>query len=116
MGPAFAVIGGRWKSAILWELHEKPIRFGELKRRIKKITEKMLLTQLREMETHGLIQRKEYKELPLRVEYSLTRRGHTLNQALDPLATWGKQFVQETNTADKYVYEDTDASHVIKKS
>ncbi len=106
LGPAFDVIGGRWKATILWELHEAPVRFGELKKRIEGITEKVLIVQLREMETHGLVNRNAYDELPLRVEYSLTNSGHQLNTALDPLAEWGKQFVQGRGVAGQYVYEE----------
>lgn len=91
LGPAFDVIGGKWKSLILWELHAKPLRFGELKRRVTGISEKMLIQQLREMEADEIVHRKVFHEVPPRVEYSITKFGSSLNEALTPLAEWGKR-------------------------
>ena len=58
LGPVFEIIGGKWKALILWELHDTPVRFGALKRRIAGISEKMLIQQLREMEADGLVHRR----------------------------------------------------------
>jgi DNA-binding HxlR family transcriptional regulator len=91
LGPALAVIGGKWKALILWEVHNQPVRFGELKRRVPGISEKMLIQQLREMEADGIVHRKVYHEVPPRVEYSATEFGASLNEALTPLAEWGKE-------------------------
>ncbi len=74
-----AVIGGKWKVAILYYLVGKTYRFGELKRKIPNITQKMLTQQLRELEDHGLVHREVYAEVPPRVEYSLTEFGKTLS-------------------------------------
>jgi DNA-binding HxlR family transcriptional regulator len=95
LGPAFEVIGGKWKALILWEISEKPRRFGELKRLIQGVSEKMLIQQLREMEGDGLVRRKIFREVPPRVEYSVTPRGSSLNKALGPLANWGEQLELE---------------------
>ena len=95
LGPAFEVIGGKWKALILWEVSEKPRRFGELKRLVPGISEKMLIQQLREMEADGLVRRKIFREVPPRVEYSVTPRGSSLNKALGPLADWGEQLERE---------------------
>lgn len=103
LGPAFDVIGGRWKAAILWELHEKPLRFGELKRRIPGITEKMLIQQVREMETDGIVLRKVFREVPPRVEYSLSEVGYSLNTSLDALAEWGERYAAERGIIDRYI-------------
>ncbi len=103
LGPAFDVIGGKWKAVILWELHEVPLRFGILKRRIPAITEKMLIQQLREMESDGLVVRKMYHEVPPRVEYYLSKSGHTLNDSLETLAEWGKKYAMERNIVDRYI-------------
>jgi DNA-binding HxlR family transcriptional regulator len=84
------VIGGKWKVMILWALHTRPHRFGELRRELPGVTEKVLAAQLRELEADGIVHREEYPEVPPRVEYSLTTRGETLNTALEPLAEWGK--------------------------
>ncbi len=92
IGPAFEVIGGKWKAVILYELQGKPIRTGALRRLIGGITEKMLIQQLREMEADGLIQRHVYHEVPPRVEYSTTAEGARLNAALGPIADWGARY------------------------
>lgn len=91
LGPAFEVIGGKWKALILWEVHERPLRFGELKRRMAGVSEKMLIQQLREMEADGLVHREVFHEVPPRVEYSITAIGAELNRALGPLADWGER-------------------------
>lgn len=94
LGPAFEVIGGKWKALILWELHERPVRFGALKRRMPEVSEKMLIQQLREMEADGLVHREVFHEVPPRVEYSITEVGAELNQALGPLADWGERHAE----------------------
>ncbi|MFC9506893.1 winged helix-turn-helix transcriptional regulator [Streptomyces sp. NPDC057002] len=86
---AMDMIGGKWKVLILWALHERPCRFGELRRELPGVTEKVLASHLREMEADGLVHREAYDEVPPRVEYSLTPRGVTLNEALEPLGAWG---------------------------
>ena len=73
--PAFQVIGGKWKALILWLIHTQPRRFGELKRLVPDISEKMLIQQLREMEADGLVHRKVFHEVPPKVEYSATELG-----------------------------------------
>ncbi|BAC68388.1 transcriptional regulator [Streptomyces avermitilis] len=86
------VIGGKWKVLILWALHERPhCRFGELRRLLPGITEKVLSSHLREMEADGVVHRVSYDEVPPRVEYSLTEDGTRLNDALQPLAAWGRE-------------------------
>ena len=89
LGPALQVIGGKWKALILWALIEEPLRFGELKRRLPNISEKMLIQELRDMERQGVIHREMFHEVPPRVEYSVTAFGMTLSDALTPLAEWG---------------------------
>ncbi|RJL05848.1 transcriptional regulator [Paracoccus siganidrum] len=83
------MIRGKWKPTIIWEVHEKPLRFRELARRIPGITEKVLFEQLRELEADGIIHRQVFDELPARVEYSLTEAGAALNEAVHSLAEWG---------------------------
>lgn len=96
IGPAFAVVGGKWKAAILWELAEGALRFGELKRRVKGVTEKMLIQQLRELERDLLVTRTVFHEVPPRVEYALTEWGVGLNSALTTLADWGDSYARAT--------------------
>lgn len=89
---AMDVLAGKWKSLILWELdHHGTRRFGELRRGLVGVSEKMLIQHLREMEADGLIHREVYKEVPPKVEYSLTEHGVTLNEALLPLGSWGTE-------------------------
>lgn len=96
LGPAFDAIGGKWKVAILWALRSGTVRFGELKRRIDGISEKMLIQQLRELEQDKLVTRHMFYEVPPRVEYSLSKWGTSLNTALADLADWGERFAKAT--------------------
>ncbi|MET8048269.1 MULTISPECIES: winged helix-turn-helix transcriptional regulator [unclassified Streptosporangium] len=91
---AVDVVGGKWKALILWALHSKPLRFGELNRSVSGISEKMLIQQLREMESYGLVHREVYHQVPPKVEYSLTEFGHSLNTALLPLGDWGERHLE----------------------
>ncbi|WP_411503505.1 winged helix-turn-helix transcriptional regulator [Brevibacillus centrosporus] len=88
---AMNVIGGKWRLPIIWALWKNDtLRYNELKRRIDGITNMMLSQVLKEMEIAGLIVRKQYLEIPPRVEYSLTQEGKDLVPALEALARWGK--------------------------
>jgi DNA-binding HxlR family transcriptional regulator len=84
-------LGGKWKAVVLWYLRERPRRFGELRRLMPEITEKMLSLQLKKLEKDGLVLRKAFAEVPPRVEYSLTPEGRTLRAALEALAAWGRR-------------------------
>lgn len=88
---AVAVVGGKWKPRIVWTLHTGTRRFGELRRRLAGISEKVLMQQLRELEADGLVRREVFPEVPPRVEYSLTDFGESLNRALEPLGDWGHE-------------------------
>ncbi len=89
----FQVIGGKWKNIILYHLSLAPrLRFGELRRGIPDVTERMLTRQLRELETDGLVHREVYREVPPRVEYSLTPFGRTIIPVLLHLRQWGVEF------------------------
>ncbi|QDQ13434.1 winged helix-turn-helix transcriptional regulator [Streptomyces spectabilis] len=89
---AVDVVGGKWKPLILWALHAGgTLRFGELRRHVPGVSEKMLIQQLREMETDGIVHREVYREVPPKVEYSLTDLGQSLNRALGPLGLWGDE-------------------------
>jgi DNA-binding HxlR family transcriptional regulator len=87
---ALAVVGGKWKPVVLWRLAEGPRRFGELRRLVTGISEKMLIQQLREMEADGIVDRRDFHEIPPRVEYALTEFGASLSVALKPLCDWGR--------------------------
>ncbi|MFC9811141.1 winged helix-turn-helix transcriptional regulator [Streptomyces virginiae] len=86
---AMSVIDGKWKVSLLWELEQRPRRFGELRRLVPGVSEKVLAAQLRELEADGIVHREVYDEVPPRVEYSLTALGQDLNAALGPLGAWG---------------------------
>ena len=87
------LIGGKWKTIILFVLSEKTRRFGEIAARMPNISRKVLTDQLKELETDGLIFRKQYNEIPPRVEYSLTELGVSLTPILEDMAAWGKNKV-----------------------
>lgn len=86
-------IGGRWKAIILYYLSSGKRRFGEIAVRIPTISRKVLTQQLKELERDGLIVRKQYKEIPPRVEYALTDLGKSLSSVFKEMATWGKENV-----------------------
>ncbi|MFB9324724.1 winged helix-turn-helix transcriptional regulator [Paenibacillus aurantiacus] len=89
-GYTLSVIGGKWKMVILYLLAEnQPVRFNDLKRRIGTITYKTLSTQLKELEADGMVKRKEYPQVPPKVEYSLTDKTKTLLPVLEQLCEWG---------------------------
>jgi len=89
---ATAIIGGKWKPSILYVLTEDVHRFGQIKKRLPHITQKMLTQMLRELETDEVINRKVYAEVPPKVEYSLTELGETLRPVLDLLHQWGEDY------------------------
>ena len=84
------IIGGKWKTIVLWYLRDKTLWFGELKKQIPDITEKMLSLQLKKLEEDGLVKREVFAEVPLRVEYSLTDFGKTLKPVVEAIAKWGR--------------------------
>jgi DNA-binding HxlR family transcriptional regulator len=84
-----ALIGGKWKMLILYHLCHGPRRFGELRRLLPGISEKMLIQDLRQMEESGLLLRKDYQEVPPKVEYSVTPFGRELGKLMAPLSAWG---------------------------
>ena len=90
-----SIIGGKWKMLILWHLgKEGTKRFGELKNLMPGITQRMLVTQLRELEEHLIVHREIYPVVPPKVEYSLTDQGRTLIPILDSMYEWGKDYME----------------------
>ena len=86
------LIGDKWKVLILRDLINGTRRFGELKKSIGGVSQKVLTAQLRDMEENGLITRQVYAEVPPRVEYSLTELGRSLKPILDALQNWGEEY------------------------
>lgn len=89
------ILGGKWKLLILWHLHDGSRRYGELRRLIPSITEKMLIQQLRELERDGIITRTAYTEIPPRVEYAFSAYGESLLPVLQVLCTWGNEYLDQ---------------------
>lgn len=88
------IIGGKWKSLILWHLSFKTLRFSQLQRRLSTVTQKMLTQQLRELEADGLVHREVFAEVPPRVEYSLTELGKSVVPILEMMCQWGKDYLE----------------------
>jgi len=84
-----ALIGGKWKMLILYHVCHAPRRFGELRRLLPGISEKMLIQDLRQMQESNLVLRKDYQQVPPKVEYSITPFGRSLGKSLAPLCAWG---------------------------
>lgn len=91
------IIGGKWKPLIIYYLMDGTKRFGELQRCMPEVTRRMLTKHLRELEDDGIVHREVYKEVPPKVEYSLTQFGRTLQPLLDMMVKWGFAY-QEAHT------------------
>jgi DNA-binding HxlR family transcriptional regulator len=88
-------IGGTWKAPILWRLNKNILRYGELRKDIPHISDKMLTTQLRELEQDGYIYRKVYPVVPPKTEYSLTEKGHKMMQLIKTIRNYGLKMMEE---------------------
>jgi DNA-binding HxlR family transcriptional regulator len=84
------VIGGRWKAVILFHLMDGTLRFGELRRKLPGVTQRMITLQLRELQRDGVVHRMVYAEVPPKVEYSLTEFGRSLIPVLIAMRDWGR--------------------------
>ncbi len=89
------LIGGKYKSLILWNLISGTLRFSDLRREVPGATPKMLTQQLRQLETDGLIKRKVYPVVPPKVEYSLTEFGKSIKPVLESMYSWGTGYLQD---------------------
>lgn len=89
------LISDRWKVLIIRDLLSGTKRFGELKKSLGGISQKVLTANLRSMEESGVLTRKVYAEVPPRVEYTLTETGYSLKPVLDAMAAWGTQYKEE---------------------
>lgn len=95
------LIGGRWKPLILFHLSDHTRRFGEIAVRMPSISRKVLSEQLKELEVDGLIYREQFKEIPPRVEYSLTELGKSVRPLLIHMATWGQEMILNNRTVNE---------------
>jgi DNA-binding HxlR family transcriptional regulator len=97
-----AVVGGKWKPMIVYALLSGPRRFGELTWLIPEITQRMLTLQLRELEEDGVIAREVYKQVPPKVEYSLTPLGQTIEPILSLMQRWGEHYANTRATSEEH--------------
>ena len=103
-GYTLSVIGGKWKMLIIYLLAEnQPIRFNDMKRRIGSITYKTLSSQLKELEADGMVRRKEYPQVPPKVEYSLTKKAETILPVLEQLCEWGAENLKQYSPSSEKI-------------
>lgn len=111
-GYTMSVIGGKWKMVILYLLAEKqPVRFNEMKRQLGSITYKTLSSQLKELEADGMVERREYPQVPPKVEYRLTDKAQTLLPVLELLCDWG---IKNQNTVKVVGIEEDRAEDIVE--
>ncbi|MEF2074118.1 winged helix-turn-helix transcriptional regulator [Consotaella aegiceratis] len=89
------VLGGKWKPLILFHLMHRTRRYGELRRAVGRVSDKVLIQQLKELQADGIINRVDHGEIPPKVEYSLTDFGHSLAEALVQLCEWGTRHTDD---------------------
>jgi DNA-binding HxlR family transcriptional regulator len=105
------VIGGKWKGVLLYHLLNGTLRFGELRRLVPDVTQRMLTQQLRELERDGVIERKVYAQVPPRVDYSLTKFGKTLEPIVLMMRNWGETYLKDHPPAQKSGDDVSDKNH-----
>lgn len=94
---ALDVLAGKWKILILWYLRRDTLRFNELQKMLPRVTQKMLIQKLRELEEDGIVNRKVYPVVPPKVEYSLTEYGESLKPILKQMYLWGEVHKEKFN-------------------
>lgn len=97
IGATLDIIAGKWKPEILWHLTDETMRFNQLQRAIGNVSQKMLTQQLRELQRDGLILRKQYEEIPPKVEYSSTKLAQSLKPLFNDLIEWSSTHIEEIN-------------------
>lgn len=98
---ALDFLSGKWRPMVIYWLMDGPLRFNELQRRLGGITHRTLSRTLKEMEADGLVARKDYGEIPPRVDYALTQKGASLQPVLVAMESWAKSWRQEPEAALK---------------
>jgi DNA-binding HxlR family transcriptional regulator len=96
---AMEVFGGKWRVGIIHHLEPGPLRFNELRSRLPGITQKMLTQQLRHLQRYGIIERRQFEQIPPRVEYSLTQAGKTFFPLLAQMSQWSEKHMKRLNQA-----------------
>lgn len=98
---ALFVVSGKWKPLILFHLSTGPRRYGELRRLVGGVSDKVLIQQLKELQADGAVSRHDYGEVPPRVDYNLTSFGESIVTALAPLCAWGSRHLDEIDVIAK---------------
>lgn len=96
-----SLLGGCWKLTIIQKLLEGTLRYGELRREVGYVTDRVLTRQLRELEADGLVHREVYPQVPPKVEYSLTPLGESLREMVAMMDAWGQHWAKEQGVAEK---------------
>lgn len=94
-------LSGKWRIGILWNLREKPMRFGDLKRLLPGITDKVLMNELLHFTSKGILRKNEFEEFPPRTEYSLSTTGNSLLPIINQIVTWGYDHLQHEKINEK---------------
>jgi DNA-binding HxlR family transcriptional regulator len=109
------VMGGKWKPIIIYHLGQGGVqRFSELRRGMAGVTERMLTRQLRELEADGIVKRRVYREVPPRVEYSLTPMGRGLMPILEELRDWGQIYERQAGGEGRYCGEEYETEEIAR--
>ncbi len=104
-------IGGTWKIPILWRLKDKVMRYTELQKDIPHITQKMLTTQLKELEEDGFVSKKVYPTVPPKTEYTITTKGERAIEVITVIRNYGLELMEEENILDKKPAKKTKPNH-----
>ena len=110
VGTTLTLISDRWKVLILRDLFTGTKRFGELKKSLSGISQKVLTANLRDMEQNGLLTRKAYPEVPPRVEYTLTETGESLKPILSAMFDWGMDYKRKNNSPSNELVDELGAA------
>lgn len=105
----FDVIGDRWKVKIVESLLNGTQRFGELKKSVGDITQKVLTSNLRKLEEHGVLIRKVYAQIPPKVEYTLTALGKKLKPTIDSMMNWGTEYMERMDKFSQKLFNSEEA-------
>ena len=106
------IISGRWKPLVLFFLRDSPKRYGELKRLVQGVSDKVLIQQLKDLEADRVLVRTDYKEVPPRVDYALSPLGRSLAEAIVPLCTWGTENAAEMAS----IFAEQDAEEPLSRT
>lgn len=96
---AMEILGKRWTGLIIKVLTDGPVRFNELAERLEVVSDRVLSERLKELESEGLLDRRVFAEVPVRVEYTLTEKGRALGSVIDAIEHWSHDWIQQETVA-----------------